>query len=148
MVTASEIVTAARGWLGVPVRHQGDSKETGCDCGGLIRGVGSELGVFPHDFWTTPGAEAWKSYGREPVGTFLDAMDLVLDRADGLTVGGVVAIRFTGHARHCAIVGDHPFGGFTLIHALHQSVIEHRLDPRWQKRIVAFYRFRGVTYER
>jgi hypothetical protein len=31
---------------------------------------------------------------------------------------------------------------------LRKSVIEHRLDDRWKERIVAFYRFRGVSYER
>jgi cell wall-associated NlpC family hydrolase len=147
MISSRDVLLTARGWLGVPVAHQGARKDTGCDCIGLVRGVGTELAIFPEDFWSLPGAARWKAYGREPVGTFLEALGTVFPEGPGFEPGGIVAMRFTGRPRHCAIVGDHPHGGFTFIHALHNSVIEHRMDPRWEKRVVAFYRFPGVTYE-
>lgn len=144
MVSARDVVTAARGWVGVPVRHQGESKLAGCDCAGLVRGVGSELGLFPPDVWAMPKAKRWKGYGREPVGTFLEAMAQMLEPSAQIDVGSVVAIRFTGPPRHCAIVGDHPLGGLTLIHAYKTEVVEHILDARWRKRIVGVYAFPGV----
>lgn len=147
-VTSRALVDTARGWIGTPVAHQGSRKDTGCDCLGLLRGVGTELELFPADFWSLPGAARWKAYGREPIGDFCEALEVVFDRIDGPEIGGVAAMRFLGHPRHCALIGDYPHGGFTLIHALRKSVIEHRLDERWKERIVAFYRFRGVNYER
>lgn len=142
------IVETAREWIGTPVLHQGARRDTGCDCLGLLRGVGTERGLFPEDFWSLPGASRWKAYGREPVGDFLEALDTVFDRTEEPEYGGVVAMRFMNMPRHCAIVGDHPHGGLTIIHALYKSVIEHGIDRRWKKRIVACYRFRGVDYER
>ena len=43
MVRPEDIVTAARGWLGTPYRHQGAARGAGCDCLGLIRGVWREV---------------------------------------------------------------------------------------------------------
>lgn len=147
-VSARTVVQTAREWIGTPVHHQEAQRGIGCDCVGLVRGVGMELGIFPQDFWTLPGVMRWRAYGREPVGTFLEAMAAFLTRrevaAEEALPGDVLALRFTGRPRHCAIVGDHPFGGLTLIHALHEKVIEHRLDSRWLKRAVAVYRFPGV----
>lgn len=148
MVSPRDVIDTAREWVGAPVRHQGACRVTGTDCLGLLRGIGTQLGLFPADFWSLPGTARWKAYGREPIGDFLDGLSVVFDRSEGLEVGGIVAQRFTGRPRHCAIVADHPHGGFSLIHALHENVIEERLDRRRLSRIVAHYRFRGVAYER
>jgi cell wall-associated NlpC family hydrolase len=45
MLDRQHIVDTARGWLGVPYRHQGRRKDKGVDCVGLIIGVGAELGL-------------------------------------------------------------------------------------------------------
>lgn len=147
-VTPRALVETARGWIGTPVAHQGSRKDTGCDCLGLLRGVGTELELFPTDFWSLPGAARWEAYGREPIGDFLQALDTVFDRTEGPVVGGIAAMRFQGHPRHCGIVANYAHGGFSMIHAWDKRVVEHRIDGRWMKRIVAFYRFRGVSYER
>lgn len=39
----SAVVTAARGWIGTPYRHQASVRGAGADCLGLIRGVWREL---------------------------------------------------------------------------------------------------------
>jgi cell wall-associated NlpC family hydrolase len=56
-VDPTEIVAAARSWLGTPWRHQGRLKGIAVDCGGLIIGVGRELRLL--DFGT-------RAYGRIP----------------------------------------------------------------------------------
>ncbi len=43
MTTAEKIITAARGWIGTPYRHQASLKHVGCDCLGLVRGVWREV---------------------------------------------------------------------------------------------------------
>ena len=45
-VPREAIVAEARTWLGVPWRHQGWRRTTGCDCVGLVRGVGHALGLI------------------------------------------------------------------------------------------------------
>lgn len=141
------IVAEARSWLGVPVRHQGMSR-LGVDCGGFVLAVGLAAGVLHEGMRQDPRLRKFAAYGREPVGSFLEACEIFFEQTDAPVVGGIVAMKFTGRPRHVAIVGDYPHGGFSLIHALYTNVIEHRLDPRWNKRIVACYRFRGVAYER
>ena len=148
VVTPRDVVDTAREWIGTPVMHQGWRQDTGCDCLGLLRGIGTQRGIFPADFWSLPGAARWKSYGREPIGDLLEGLDTVFDRAEGPEIGGIAAMRFTGNPRHVGVIADYPHGGFALIHALYTSVIEHRFDRRWQSRTVAYYRFRGVSYER
>ena len=58
MTTRSDIVTAARGWLGVPWRHQGRN-EHGVDCVGLLVVVARALGLSDYDS---------AAYGRDPSG--------------------------------------------------------------------------------
>jgi hypothetical protein len=55
--------------------------------------------------------------------------------------GDLALIAFHGVTRHAALIGDHA-DGLSLIHAHTGSkrVIEHRLDPKWAKRITRVYR--------
>lgn len=53
---ADEVVAEARRWIDTPYRHQAAVRGAGCDCVGLIRGVGLATGLWPHD-------EAWKRFG-------------------------------------------------------------------------------------
>jgi hypothetical protein len=64
-VESAEILAAARTWLGTPWRHQGRLKGVAMDCGGLILGVGRDLGLL--DFDT-------RAYGRIPDGRLLRAV--------------------------------------------------------------------------
>jgi cell wall-associated NlpC family hydrolase len=64
-IDRAEIVAVARSWLGTPWTHQGRLKNVGVDCGGLIIGVGKQLGIL--DFDTS-------AYGRIPDGQKLRAL--------------------------------------------------------------------------
>src|SRR5438552_16583348 len=43
IITPTDIVAAARQWLGTPYAHQASLKGIGCDCLGLVRGVWRDL---------------------------------------------------------------------------------------------------------
>jgi hypothetical protein len=57
-----------------------------------------------------------------------------------------VLMRFEGDPTHLAIVGEHPEGGLSIIHAyaFSRKVVEHRLDEKWRSFIVAAYTMPGV----
>lgn len=141
MVPASLIVAQARRYLGVRFAHQGRSV-AGMDCAGLVVRVTADLGAPVGDIL---------GYGRTPnAGQLRQHMDSHGPACAPGTqpVPGMVALmRFESEPQHVAIVGDHP-DGLSLIHALSamRRVVEHRLDPLWQTRILALYKIPGVEY--
>jgi NlpC/P60 family putative phage cell wall peptidase len=52
VTTRTDIIAAARGWIGMPFRHQGRLKGVGVDCVGLVIGVARELGIADVDHRT------------------------------------------------------------------------------------------------
>jgi hypothetical protein len=56
IITRMDVVTEARTWLSTPFVHQGWTKGVACDCIGLIKGVGVELGLFDYDEQSDKGA--------------------------------------------------------------------------------------------
>ena len=131
----SALVQAARQYLGVPFRHRGRTPK-GLDCAGLIWLAYADLGVILPDV---------RIYGREP---HRNGLVEAVDRALGSAIianpqpGDVLLMRFNREPHHLGIVGDYAHGGLSLIHAYGTAgkVVEHRLDPLWQGRIVAVYR--------
>lgn len=132
---SNAIVQAARKYIGRPFRHRGRGPVY-FDCAGLaiqaLRDAGREI-LFD-----------LKVYGREP---WRDGLRQAVEAnmgppADGLEVGDVVLIRFNEQPHHIGIIGDYPFGGFSLIHAYGEfgRVTEHRLNDTWRNRIVGAYR--------
>jgi NlpC/P60 family putative phage cell wall peptidase len=137
---SEQILAAARAWLGTPWRHQGRLKGVAVDCGGLITGVGRELGLL--DFDT-------RAYGRIPDGQQLRALceqHLVCKSIPEAAPGDVLLMRFTRHPQHLAIVGDlgQPF---SLIHAYADAgfCIEHGADSKWLRRIVSACSFKQTV---
>lgn len=141
METDSAIVTAARGWIGTPYRHQASLKGVGCDCLGLLRGVWRELyGAEPEavppygpDWADAAGTESL----RDGLARHLAAVPL-----DRIVPGDVVLFRMAarGPARHCAIVGDCA-GALTLIHACQgRRVREEIFIPAWRRRLAFVFR--------
>lgn len=133
MVPAGAVIAQARGYLGVPFRHQGRSR-TGVDCAGLVICVACDLGLPIRDY---------RAYGRLPRG---DTLLRVLReqcteyRGDPLP-GSIALMRFERDPQHLAIIA-----GPTIIHSLSTSrkVVEHRLDTLWQSRIVGLFALPGV----
>ncbi|MFN4225322.1 MAG: NlpC/P60 family protein [Hyphomonas sp.] len=138
----SEIVAEARSWVGTPYCHQASRKGAGCDCLGLVRGVwraflGNEPERVPA--YSPDWAEA---LGEE---TLLEAARRHLrEVAPGAAKAGDVLIFRMGMgvpAKHCGVLS----GPGTLVHAYWgRSVVETRLSPWWQRRVVAAFGFPGV----
>lgn len=132
----AEIVAEARSWLGTPFRHQGRLKGVGCDCIGLVVGVGRRFGLEPED----PA-----DYARLPDGRRLRAglaANLAEVSADAARPGDVVLLRIRRDPQHVAILAPAEM----MIHAFSAvgRVVATRLDGRWRRRLVAAYRFPGV----
>jgi NlpC/P60 family putative phage cell wall peptidase len=139
MIAPDVVVDTATKWLGTPYLHQAAKKQLGCDCLGLILGVGRELGV---DLPATvpPYSASW----RDPhaAHTLEEQADKYLQRQNDRPpqTGDIMLFRMRRDlpAKHCAIsVGpDH------MIHA-QEGVGTIRLvfDTPWRRRLVAHYTF-------
>lgn len=135
-INADDIIKAARSQLGVKFRHQGRIAGQVLDCAGLVAYVADTLGV---------AYEKLPTYGRIP---HKDIMRGVLDAQPGLKCvrrkqpGDILLMRFADEPQHVAI-----YTGDTIIHSYAGvgMVCEHRLDEKWENRIVAIYRFRDLN---
>jgi cell wall-associated NlpC family hydrolase len=141
--TRAQVVTAARGWLGVPWRHQGRTRH-GVDCVGLVVLVRRELGL---------GDEDLGGYRREPDGhRLLEAAAAVMDRIPVIEArdGDVLLLRDSLMPCHVGILSTLR-GRPHLVHAYvaDRAVSEDPLaavavDARGGDARVAAFRFRGI----
>ena len=135
-MTADDILTVARSFLGTPFRHQGRIPGLALDCAGLVVSVAKSIGA---DYIDRPG------YSRNPSGGMLEsALDdqPCLERVQDRQPGDVLLMRFAGEPQHLAI-----FTGDNIIHSYESvgKVCEHRMADVWAVRIVRVYRFKGVA---
>lgn len=133
-ITPACIISAASAYLGTRWHHQGRSR-AGLDCIGLMVCTARDLGMTVLDE---------TGYSRQPDGRQLKAaLDAHLLRIDAPEPGAVLLMRFEQHPQHVALMAD----GGDIIHAYAgaRKVVRHRLDDLWAGRIVAVYRFPGVT---
>ena len=134
-----QIVTAARGWIGTPYRHQAATKGAGCDCLGLIRGVwrevlGQEPALVPAYTPDWSEAEADERLWRAA------ASHLTEKPAADAMPGDVILFRMRAGsvAKHLGIVGHKD----SFIHAYSgHGVVESALTAPWARRIVAAFSF-------
>ncbi|MCG7492079.1 NlpC/P60 family protein [Thalassobius sp. Cn5-15] len=136
------ILTAARGWIGTPYRHQASARGAGCDCLGLIRGLWREvLGAEPEvppaysrDWDEATGAEAlWQAAARH----------LIVKPLETAAVGDVVLFRMRrgAVAKHLGVQSAHtPHAKFIHAYSGH-GVVETMLTAPWQRRIVARFQW-------
>ena len=139
MISSDDIITAARGWIGTPYRHQASLKNVGCDCLGLVRGVwrdcfGSEPEATPayaadwaeSDSTETLAAAAQRHMANVPLADFR-AGDLLLFRWKNYLP-----------AKHAGIATANN----KMIHAQDGSVVsEVSLSPWWMQRLAFVFRF-------
>ena len=150
MTTRAAVVAEARTWIGTRFHHQAALKGVGCDCVGLVMGVGIALELLPADFTSLPEFAPYRGYSRVPRGDgFLEkacARFGVEIRIQEAGIGDVLTFSFGGDPSHMAILGDYPDGGFSLIHAYapQRRVLEARFDDAWRGRAVTACRYPGV----
>lgn len=140
------IVAEARRWLDTPYHHQASLIGVGCDCVGLIRGVGFACEVLP------PREAEWKlfnAYGRLPsprrmadgMRTFLVPIETGQQQP-----GDIAWLAWrTDLPMHLAILASNQ-RGLTIIHSYSDvgRVVEHGLSQQWADRIVSWWRYPGV----
>lgn len=145
---ATSIVTAARGYLGVPFEHQGRTRK-GLDCVGLLVCVAKDLGLAHDDS---------ASYSRNPSPRkMLDALMVSCDRVSGVKglslegdlsawadsqPGDIVVFWFSAPTRpqHVAFRTQrgmlHTWGSVGM-------VVEHGLTEWWRERVHSVWRYKG-----
>ncbi|MFB2532932.1 peptidase [Paracoccus sp. p4-l81] len=139
-VDGAKVVALARGWIGTPYLHQAASRQIGCDCLGLIRGLWRELyGAEPEAVpaYTPDWAEAG---GDEKL--WAAGLRHLLPCGDGVPLmpGQVLLFRMRpgAIAKHLGLASQP--GRF--IHAYDRcGVIETALTSGWSRRIVARFAF-------
>ena len=134
-----DIVTAARGWLGTPYRHQASLRGVGCDCLGLVRGVwreccGDEPEAVP--FYSPDWAE---SGGSETL-ALAAQRHLIAVPDKQFQAGDVLLFRWKPHlpAKHAGIA----IGANSMIHAQDGAVVSQvALSAWWIRRLACVFRF-------
>jgi len=147
VIARSEIVAAARSWVGTPYHHQASLKGVGCDCLGLIRGVwrdvrGPEPEAMPaytKDWNEAQGAEELLAAAER----HLLRIATALGRPSAVKPGDVLVfrIRAGGPAKHAGILVE----DCRMIHAQEGvGVAEVPLSSWWLRRVAAAFSFPGV----
>ncbi|HAW47547.1 MAG TPA: peptidase [Roseovarius sp.] len=136
------IVTAARGWIGTPYRHQAACRGAGCDCLGLVRGVWREvMGEEPE----RPPAYSmdWSEPAREEALWHAALRHLRARPVTGEQPGDVILFRMRDgavakHLGICTRAGRDA----RFVHAYSgHGVVESALSLPWRRRIVARFAF-------
>lgn len=136
------IVTAARGWIGTPYRHQAACRGAGCDCLGLVRGIWREvMGEEPE----RPPAYSmdWSEPAREEALWQAALRHLRARPVTGEQPGDVILFRMRDgavakHLGICTRAGRDA----RFVHAYSgHGVVESALSLPWRRRIVARFTF-------
>jgi NlpC/P60 family putative phage cell wall peptidase len=142
MPTPNDIITAARGWIATPYRHQASVKGVGCDCLGLIRGVWRDIhGNEPEA--APPYSPDWaEASGNEALAEAARRHMRELAIADAAP-GDVLLFRWRNHlpAKHAGLL----VGEARMIHAQESvGVAEVSLSNWWRRRIAFAFCFPGL----
>jgi NlpC/P60 family putative phage cell wall peptidase len=139
MTRQNDIITAARGWIGTPYRHQASVKAVGCDCLGLVRGVWRDCyGAEPEQ---TPAYSAqWAEAGGQELLAQAAARHLRPVPNLDFEPGDLLLFRWKPHlpAKHAGIAASN----HTMIHAQENvCVCEIELSRWWRARLSHVFRF-------
>lgn len=138
-ISRAAIVTAARGWIGTPYRHQASLKGIGTDCLGLVRGVWREvLGPEPQDL--PPYQPGWAEEGGGEAMTDAARRHMQEIPWTEYQPGDVLLFRWRAHlpAKHAGIAS----GVASMIHAQEgEAVTEIALSQWWLRHLAFAFRF-------
>ena len=142
IITPTDIVAAARQWLGTPYAHQASLKGIGCDCLGLVRGVWRDL--YGGEPQAVPAySPDWAEAGLRE--TLAEAGARYLAQLDcaQFDAGDVLLFRWRPHlpAKHAAIATSKT----RMIHAQSgAAVAEVAITDWWRRRLAYAFKFPGL----
>jgi cell wall-associated NlpC family hydrolase len=129
------------GYIGIPFRPHGRNHD-GCDCWGLLRLVLAErfdtqIPAF-HGMTWQPGDD------RRALAEYMDAhLDVWIPVVSGQErPGDGVLLRVLGHPIHVGVV---IISGWMLhVEGGADAAVEPYIDIRWNRRVLGFYRYKGI----
>jgi cell wall-associated NlpC family hydrolase len=151
MANGNDIVAVARNWCGVKYSHQGRTRQTGLDCGGLVLVVANSLGLSELE---ELGYSSFPNNGRFE--------NLLNEHADNLNIESVYPHTFTGAefeagdilgfdyqnaegVRHTAFVSKFDGANYWVIDAIPDyGVCEHPLRHPFSKARILGFRVKGL----
>jgi hypothetical protein len=147
MTSRADVVRVAREWIDTPYQNQQSLKGVAVDCGGLVAGIGRELGLINY----CPNA-----YTPNPDGvTLRKECERWLLPVYGRVMPGMVGLFWYSQRRfpqHLAVFTD--YRGLGMIHAISRrgaferhtgAVREHRPGSFWGIRFVRAFDYPGLT---
>lgn len=142
VITANQLIVAARGLIGVPFRHQGRTR-LGVDCIGFLALACKDAGLDLPGFMNLPFPTC---YSRDPSPQSLTTLAAHCTRIYAPVPGCVFYFRFPLEKlpRHFGI-----YTGDSVIHAeamLRKQVIEHGYRAQWLKWTHSMWLVPGVDY--
>ena len=141
MTTRAEVVATARQWIGTPFREQCHVRGHGADCVGLNIGIGQDIGDLPSGFNIVYKQSPDNRRMRKECDKYMKPVPV-----SDMQPGDVVLIQTASEPHHMGILVDYR-QGLGIVHALKArgKVVEHRLDSRLRRSIVAAYSYPSVT---
>jgi len=136
-ITPETVIAEARGWLGVPWRHQGRTR-SGIDCVGLVVCVAHALHLSDYD----STGYSRRAQGQGFVEHFRSNMDSVA--IPEARPGDVLVFADQAYPCHCGFLTErlgHPY--LLHAHATRRQVIEEPYAGEWPDKIKFAFRFRS-----
>ncbi len=141
-LTRETIVSAARGWVGTPYRHQASLNAIGCDCLGLVRGVWRDV-IGPEPESVPAYSPDWaEACGEDRLMAAALRWFSPLDNED-FSAGDILLYRWREGlpAKHVGIATS----ATTMIHAHDGAcVCEVTISLSWRRRLVRAFAFPGL----
>ena len=137
---AQQYATRAKEWarLGVPYRHRGLTRR-GCDCSGMLIGIGQELGKFK-SFKLRKYRGDWNMHSGA-CDIITTELDKVADRVPNvqLGIGDILVFRFGNCDAHAGVF----IGDISFVHSVANSKCQLGIirDSKWSSRWTLTYRF-------
>lgn len=136
-----DIVNKALEYIDTPYTHQGRLKGVGVDCAGLIVEVAKELNLYKEGDIT--------NYSRVPDGNNLLNIFrkyTIEKEYKNIKNGDIILMRFLDNPQHLGFYYNYNNNDY-IIHSYSTvgKVLMHRIDSKWQKRIVKVFEFKEIN---
>lgn len=135
---AAVIVAEARRWIGTPYRHAASLRGVGCDCLGLVRGVGRALYGSEPEAAPVYAPDWAEATGRETLrDTAMRHMALL--PVEAAAPGDLLLFRWRDGlpAKHCGIAS----GSGRMVHAHDGACVAEVELGLWGRRLAYAFRF-------